>query len=287
MEISGKRILVTGGAGFFGTKIVELLREQGAVPVVFDKVVNLDMDITKTIDLQVLEPIDAVIHLAAIAAPRFCDENPEIAFNVNVQGTHNILQAALKLGVKKLVFASTAHVYGISPRYLPTDERHPLWGQDIYTITKLVGENLCQLFWDNHGLPYISLRVYNGYGPGQPPGYFVRDMIGKAKKEKIALSGADITKDFIYVDDIARAYVLALMSEFIGPINIGSGRETRLEYIAKFIADQFNVPFSFSNSAPGTATRMACDNRRASTILGWQHEVALEEGLKRTIAAWR
>lgn len=230
------------------------------------------------------EHFDRVIHLAAIAAPSVCDQHPTAAFDVNMNGTHNILKLALKRGADRVVFASTAHVYGISPKYLPTDERHPLWLQDTYTVTKILGEQLCQLFYDNHGLSYASLRVYNGYGPGQPQGYFIPDMVRKASTGHISLRGKDVTKDFIFVEDIAAAYGKAVFSEYVGCINIGSGIEMPLGQVAGFIATKLGVPLS-ELPAEG-ATRMCCDWSRARKVLSWQPKVDLIEGLTATIEAW-
>jgi UDP-glucose 4-epimerase len=276
------RVLVTGSNGFIGRHLVKALEQAGHTVLGWDLP---DQDITQSFGNPT--PLDAVIHLAAVASPLLCNEDPANGFNVNVQGTHNILKLAVASGAKRFVLASSAHVYGVSPKYLPTDERHPLWLQDIYTTTKILSEQLCQLFYDNHRLSYAAIRLFNGYGPGQKAGYFVPDMVQRAKAGKIELRGAQVTKDWAYIDDVVRAYGLALESSFVGAINIGTGRETKLEVIAARIAKAFGAELTLNEQPQGGPTRMLCDWRRAQGVLGWTPKVSLEEGLERTIRSWR
>ena len=121
-------------------------------------------------------------------------------------------------------------MYGISPKYMPTDERHPLALQDTYTTTKIMGESLCQLFYSNHNLEYLVSRLFNAYGPGQSTDYFIPAMISKAKSGHIELRGRHVTKDFVFVDDVVDAFAKALVSDYVGEMNIGSGLQTTLEY---------------------------------------------------------
>ena len=177
--------------------------------------------------------------------------------------------------------ASSAHVYGISPRYLPTPESHPLYLQNTYTLTKILGEQLCALYHENHGLSYTTLRLYNAYGPGQGAGYFIPDMMAKAKAGGISLVGGNTTKDFVYVTDVAKAFVLALTTDFVGPINVGTGVETRLGNIAGYIARAAGVEFNSVDAVD--STRMQANNRRAASVLEWRPTVGVEEGLRACI----
>jgi UDP-glucose 4-epimerase len=278
------RVLVTGANGFIGRHLVKALEQAGHTVVGWDLP---DQDIIRDPLMEILsgkpQQLDAVIHLAAIGSPALCDREPTAAFTVNVQGTHNVLKLALDAGAKRFVFASSAHVYGVSPKYLPTDERHPLRLQDVYTTTKLVGEEFCKLFWDNYGLSYVAIRLFNGYGPGQLPGYFIPDMVQRAKTGRIELRGALITKDWIYIDDVVRAYALALQSPFVGAVNIGTGVETTLQFIAARIAGSCGAEMVISDQPQGGPTRMLCDWGRAQRVLGWRPEIDLEEGIERTI----
>jgi UDP-glucose 4-epimerase len=273
------QVLVTGASGFIGEYVVRALFEAG------HDVIGLDTGkptLEEWIDADITQPIapipglDAVIHLAAISHPRDCDNQPAAAFNVNVNGTHQVLKMAMESGAKKVVFASTAHVYGISPRYLPTDETHPLWLQNNYTLTKILGEQLCQLYYENHGLSYTVLRLFNAYGPGQGLGYFIPDMM--AKTEDIDLgAGGHTTKDWVYIEDVARAFVLAIETDFVGPVNIGTGIETPLHSIAGRIVSENG--FACQVEAAEIWTRMCADISRAERVLGWSPSKSIWEGL--------
>jgi UDP-glucose 4-epimerase len=276
------RIAVTGASGFIG-KHVSL-----ALSIIGHEVIELDLvgsphvraDITKPLDR--IPNLDAVIHLAAIAAPKDCDNDPARAFNVNVNGTHQVLKMAYESGAKKFVFSSSAHVYDIPPRYLPTDEVHPLRLNNTYTTTKVLGEQLCELYYTNHRLSYIALRLYNAYGADQARGYFIPDMIAKAQVGDISLGGGDTAKDFVHVDDVAQAFVKAVESPFVGAINIGTEMGTPLRDVASVIAEAFGRKFE-DGSSPYIATRMQADIRRAKQVLGWEPTIRLEEGLRDAI----
>lgn len=293
------RILVTGAAGFLGSHIAKGLAQEGHEiygldtdkgydswrVATEDGIEMLVADITRPWSLQQVPPVDAVIHLAAIAAPRECDANPSLAYNVNVNGTQQVLQWAHRCGATRFVLASSAHVYGVSPKYLPTDERGPLWLQDSYTITKILGEHLCHLYYDNHGLNSTILRLFNTYGPGQTAGYFVPDMIQKAQTGTIELKGAGVTKDFIYVDDVVRAFCAALHNPSAVTLNIGTGRESTLESVAAYIARKMGASLNLVPYDRSQDTRMQCDPAKAKRVLGWEPSVSLEEGLDATINA--
>jgi len=275
------KVLVTGANGFIGRHAVKALKEAGHEAITLDqewyRAMDIAADITKP--LSPIPGLDAVIHLAAMASPKECDGSPSRAFDVNVHGTHEVLKMALKSGAKKVVFASSAHVYDIPPMYFPTDELHPLRLNNTYTTTKLLGEELCRLYFENHGLSYTALRFYNVYGPGQALGYFVPDMIMKAKSGSIELPGGNTTKDFVYVGDVAQAIMLAMKTSFVGAINIGTGVESNLALIAGRIAESLGVSFSTTPSA--TATRMQADSSRAQTVLGWKATTDVTTGLER------
>jgi len=296
------RVLVTGAAGFIGSHLLPKLLEAGYGVIALDRILSYSSEIQgkiKRAQVDIMditgaasESFDSLIHLAAIAAPRYAEKNPDEAFKTNVLGTYNVLKMAKDANAKKVIFASTAHVYGISPRYMPTDENHPLALGDTYTTSKILGEQLCQLFYENHDIPYTILRLFNGYGPRQSLDYFIPSMIAQAlgkrglmhpDNRKIVLRGGRaITKDFIYVEDIADAMMRALESDFVGALNIGTGKQTTLEEVALFIARAFGVPLAFEEFSDGGPTHMQCDPSRAKRILGWRAKVDIEEGLRRT-----
>ena len=230
---------------------------------------------------------DAVIHLAALAAPRIAETKPDETFRANVYGTYNVLKAAKQLKAKRVIFASSAHVYGVSPKYLPTDESHPLALHDTYTSSKIIGERLCQLLYENHNMSYIALRMFNAYGPGQSLDYFIPATINQALHGSILLHGRHVTKDFVYVDDVVDAMINALESDYVGALNVGTGIETYLETVATHIATVLKVPLTFADSDNKGPTRMCCDPSRIQKILGWTAKTKLEEGLPKTIACAR
>ena len=284
------KILCTGSNGFIGKHVVKALRETEHEVIAADnewlnlkwnESMDMEADITKP--LIPIPGLDAVIHLAGLANPRECDVYPGSAFDKNVNGTHQVLKMALASGAKKVVYASTAHVYGVSPKYLPTDETHPLWLQNNYTLTKILGEQLCELYYQNHGLSYTVLRLYNAYGPGQARGYFIPDMLAKARKGNIVLTGGNTTKDWVYVEEVAQAFVKALGTPFVGHINIGTGVETEISVLAEYIARAMGA--SFSSTPDPNATRMQADTSRAREVLSWQPVIGVVEGLERLLQA--
>ena len=273
------RVLVTGSEGFLGKHICAALKNRGHDVVGLDSAPGAEIvaDITKVMPIM---EVDAVVHLAAVASPNVCTANPELAFSVNVLGTQQVLRLALESGAKKFVFSSSAHVYQIPPLYYPTDEVHPLRLGNTYTTTKILGEQLCQLFWENHGLSYTILRLYNAYGPGQGLGYFIPDIMEQAKQGHIELRGGNTTKDWVYAEDVARAFCAAVETPYVGPINIGTGIETRLLRIASIIARNIChgiVRPTADETRDGT--RMQANWARAKKVLGWEPTVTIEEGL--------
>lgn len=274
------KILCTGAAGFIGKHVVKALQECGHEAITLDMPwyasMDYPLDITKP--LPTIPNLDAVIHLAALSHPRQCDENPSSAFDINVNGTSNVLRMALASGAKKVVFSSSAHVYDIPPKYLPSDEVHPLRLNNTYTTTKILGEQLCELYWTNHGLSYTVLRLFNAYGPNQALGYFIPDQLAKAKAGEIDLQGSNVTKDWVYVTDVADAFVKAVESPYIGALNIGTGIETNLESIAHIIAKAYKIELDTHPAIK--PSRMCADIRRAERVLGWKPTICIEDGIR-------
>jgi len=292
-----KTVLVTGAAGFIGSHLLPVLIREGYEVIAFDRPETFknnyhgeakicEGDICDHLQMEhfgKMLKFDSIIHLAAIAAPRIAETRPAEVFQVNVYGTYNVLKMAREAGAKRVIFASSAHVYGISPKYLPTDERHPLALQDTYTSSKIMGEQLCHLFYENHNMPYVTLRMFNGYGPRQSFDYFIPSMIKQAMQTgAIVLRGRYITKDFIYVDDMVNAIVAVLPSQYVGPLNVGTGIQTTLENVAQYIAKSLYAELNFAETDDRGPTHMQCDASRIQAF-GWSPKTSLNDGLSKTI----
>lgn len=285
------KLLVTGAAGFIGSHLVPALMSRGHDVIGIDIAerwpVHLRYDIrheSHLLSMNLVEGcrgLEGIIHLAAVASPRLAQDDPDAAWSTNVQGTYNVLQLARALGVPKFIFLSSAHVYGISPKYLPTDERHPLALQDTYTSTKIAGEQFCRVFYDNCGISYVSLRLFNAYGVGQSRDYFLGVKLKEAREGKLTLRRdlKDVTKDWVNIRDVVDAILRGLETTFVGPINIGTGVETSLETITHFIAESTNSYVVWEEGSDPGPTRMRADWRRARDVLGWKPKIEFAEGL--------
>ncbi len=299
-----KTILVTGGAGFLGSHLIDSLLSNGAnvtvvdkiseigtknINHVLDKITVLDCDITANGALDKIKPPDVIFHLAAVAVPSFCESNQELAFRVNVHGTFNVLRYALDKNVEKVVFPSSAQLYGRYPKYLPIDEHHPIEiSGSVYNATKKIGEELCNLFYEKHGLPVVWFRLFNCFGPRQSTDYLIPTVISQGLNGKIELWNEKPTRDFTFVGDTAAALIKGAETRWCGgPINIGSGREVVIGDIARRVADSLGAEIVFQNREVSGCMRMCCDKRRAESVLGWKPATQFETGLQETIDWWR
>ncbi len=292
MNFAGKTAIVTGGAGFLGSHLVDRLLELGvnvtAVDInstklsyVKNKIQIVGIDISDERSFRNLEPADFIFHLAAYAVPNLCDKNPDLAFKYNVSGTFNILKFALDTSVKKLLFPSSALLYGKYPKYLPIDERHPIEINSVYNATKKFGEDLCNYFIENHKLPAVYFRLFNSFGPRQDLDYFIPTVIDQALKQKrVEIWNETPTRDFTFVSDTVEAFIKAASSNYVGgPINIGSGREVAVGEIARLIAGRLGAELHVLNKPVSGSMRLACNNSLAKELIGWEPTVKFEDGL--------
>jgi UDP-glucose 4-epimerase len=292
------KILVTGAAGFIASHLIPAFRRIGTSLVLTDirplgfladhaaGFFQWDIRNEREIRSFVEEARDctAVVHLAAIAAPRQCADDPSVAWETNVRGTQNVLELAHLANIPRVIFLSSSHVYGISPRYMPTDEPHPLWMHDSYTTTKILGEQLCALHYQNHGTSYVAVRLFNSYGFGQSKDYFIGAKIRQAMTERrVVVKGPVITKDWIEIRDAVSAIVALTVNSYVGPLNVGTGTETSLQVIGKQIAESLDVPYSSEPTDDPGPSRMCADSRRAQRILDWWPRIDVREGLKQLI----
>jgi nucleoside-diphosphate-sugar epimerase len=292
------KILVTGGAGFIGSNLVDKLIDEGYKVFIIDnlssgkkeninkKAVFYKADICHLDKiLPLFKEIDYVFHLAANPRVIFSVENPIESHKVNIDGALNVLYASYKNRVKRLIFASSSAVYG-DIKKLPLKENITPNPISPYGLHKLIGEYYCKLFSNLYNLETVCLRYFNVYGPRMDPNGPYALVIGKflkLRKENKPLTiygDGKQTRDFIYVDDVVKANILAMKSKKVGRgevINICSRKNYSINYIAKLIGGRkIYLP-----ARKGEMKHTLGDNSLAKKLLGWKPEISLEEGIKK------
>lgn len=311
--LGGARVVVTGGAGNVGSHIVDHALAAGAREVIaVDALVrgvpeNLDQALAggraRLVELDIrdreavmvtLKGCDVLFHQAALRWTR-CQESPRECQEVMVEGTFNVLEAAAEAKVRRVVMASSAVVYG-EPARLPLDEDHPLLGTTVYGAAKVANEQLGRAFAKLHDLPVVSLRYFNVYGPRMDVrSRFVEVMVrwlnAIDKGKPLTLFGdGSASADFVYVDDVVRANMLAAESP-VGDaiVNVCSGVETRMRDLAALLLELTgsDVGVRYEPQPPGALPqRRYGDPRRAAEVLGFRAETDLRVGSQRLIE-WR
>jgi NAD dependent epimerase/dehydratase len=317
MELKSKCCLVTGADGFIGSHLVEALLAEGAKvkAFVFYNSFNswgwldtLDPELLRQIEvcpgdvrdphgiLAAMEGCDVVFHLAALIAIPFSYHSPDSYVDTNVKGTLNILQAARRLGVQKLVVTSTSEVYGTA-RYVPIDERHPFQGQSPYSATKIGADRLAESFWRSFGLPVVIFRPFNTYGPRQSaraviPGIIVQLLAGR---NRIRLGKLSPTRDLNYVQDTVAGFVEVMKSDQTAgeEINLASETEISIGELAGQIIGQINPRAEIEPEAArlrpenSEVDRLLGSNQKLRSLTNWKPRHALKEGLEETIEWFR
>jgi UDP-glucose 4-epimerase len=302
VELSGSRFLVTGGSGFIGSHLVDLLVGEGAAEVVvFDKVVRdsnlvearerghvttLEGDVTdRDAVRRAVEGIDGVFHMAVLPLGPTV-EQPRLGLEVNVVGSFNVFEAAQEAGVRKVVFSSASSVYGDTDDTM--DETHPLGARTMYGASKIAGEYFLRSFNDQFGQDYVTLRYMNVYGPRQEGGLVVavarRALAGEAPE--ITGDGSQ-SFDFVHVQDVAGANVAAMRSDVSAEeFNVGSGAEASAREIAEKIVQHAGtgVEIRYRPDVRVLMRRRVGSNRKAKELLGWEASIDLDEGLRNTVA---
>jgi UDP-glucose 4-epimerase len=302
------KILVTGGAGFIGSHVVDGYVAAGHDVLVVDNLCTgkrenlnpkarfhqLDILEPKTAELIRDERPDVLNHHAAQMDVRRSVADPLFDARTNVLGTIALLEAARQAGVKKVLFVSSGGaVYGEQETF-PAPETHPTWPVSPYGVSKRSGELYCHFYLAEYRMPFVAFRYANVYGPRQDPhgeAGVVAIFSGKMLRgEPITVNGdGKQTRDYVFVGDVARMSVLALQREATGPVNIGTGVETDVNQLAGTLLE---VSGSRSEVRHGPAKsgeqrRSVVDVRRAADVFGWRPEVSLRDGLARTVEFFR
>ena len=305
MEINRKKILVTGGAGFIGSHLSEGLLKLGARVTVLDNFDDFypgkEQNIShllrnerfnlvrgSILDIELLQSLikgsDAVVHLAAQAGIRYCNQKPLKANEVNATGTLNVLVCCQREGVRKLVYASSSSIFG-DPVRTPMDENHPTNPNNPYGASKLAGEKYCTSYANAYGMDITCLRYFSVYGPRGRPDQVLYAFAEKAARQEgpIIYGDGSYSRDFTYVSDVASATILALYSDADGGrvLNIGFGKDYKVIDVARKVVAHYggDQKIQFVKQYQGDFSRTLCDNDRARRVLGWRPATQFDEGL--------
>ncbi len=310
MNWSDKKVLVTGAGGFIGSHLTERLVELGAKTRAFVRYSStgswgwLDQSPLKN-DVEVvlgdtrdqdtvthaLNGVDIVFHLAALIAIPYSYQAPLSYVRTNVEGTLNVLQAAQRAGLERVVHTSTSEVYGTA-RTVPIDENHRLQGQSPYSASKIGADKIAESFHLSFGLPVVTVRPFNTYGPRQSARAVIPTIITQALNgSEIRLGNLEPTRDLNFIADTVEGFIKAAETpKAIGEtINLGTGREISIGDLAALILKLMNrdIPIALESARlrpeNSEVDRLCADNRKSQSILGWTPKYSLEEGLTTTI----
>lgn len=310
MNWKNQKVLVTGAGGFIGSHLTERLVELGANVRAFvhynalgawgwldqspvkNKIEVMAGDICDRDSVrQAVEGREIVFHLAALIAIPYSYHAPASYIRTNVEGTFNVLQSARDAKVKRLIHTSTSETYGTA-QYVPIDEKHPLQGQSPYSASKIGADKIAEAFHCSFGLPVVTVRPFNTFGPRQSARAIIPTIITQLLAgEKIKLGNLSPTRDLNYVANTVDGFILAASAPTaVGrTINLGSGREISIGDLARMIAHLMKKPLKIETETrrvrpeKSEVERLLADNRLARKLLGWKPSISLENGLSRTI----
>ncbi len=301
-------ILITGGAGFIGSSIADAYRERGHDLFIVD---NLSTGVLENVpkgatfyqmdirdeglaDIVAEHNIDVINHHAAQIDVRRSVEDPRYDLSVNVLGSLNVIEAGLRHDVKRIIFASSGGAGYGEQEYYPADEKHPIAPCSPYGITKVTVERYLHYFHLVRGLTYTVFRYTNVYGPRQNPhgeaGVVAIFCDKLLEGDHPVINGDGLqTRDYVYVDDIVRANVLALDMEGSDTFNVSTNAETTVNTIFRVLNEGLGSPASEKHgpAKSGEQMRSVCSYDKLHEAFGWQPEISIDDGLRRTLAWFR
>lgn len=306
-----KKILITGADGFIGSHLTEMLVAKGYNVKALSQynsfnnwgwleIINYKNNI-EIVSGDIRDPnfcksitkdVDMIFHLAALIAIPFSYVAPDSYVETNIKGTLNICQAAKENGVSRIIHTSTSEVYGTA-KYVPIDEQHPLQPQSPYSATKIAADAMAMSFYNSFDLPITIARPFNTYGPRQSARAIIPTIITQIAtgKKEIKLGDTSPTRDFNYVEDCCRAFIMLAESEkTIGEtVNIGSNSEISISDTLKLIKEIMSSDVSFVNDKQrnrpkkSEVFRLWCDNKKINELVGYKPQINIQDGLKKTI----
>lgn len=312
IELAGRRIVITGGAGFIGSELVRQVCDTGADVVVVDNLVNgkeanlagVDGALRfEKIDIRDLDRMSDIVrgceilfHLACLGV-RHSIHAPAENHDVNATASLNLLTLARKSGVGRFVYVSSSEIYGTA-RHVPMPEDHPIWPMTVYGAGKLAGECYTRAYWETYGYPTVVVRPFNAFGPrchhegdsGEViPKFMLRAMAGRPLR---IFGDGTQTRDFSYVSDTARGILLCATAEAaVGQtINIGSGKEITINHLAKVVSDLVaggEARIEYDAPRPGDVLRLYADTTKAHEMLSYAPRIGLDEGLAALLSWYR
>ncbi len=313
MELSGKKILITGADGFIGSHLVETLLENDChvKAFVFYNSFNswgwldtLSKGTLKSIEVVTgdirdsngirneVKGVDIIFHLAALIAIPFSYHSPDSYIDTNIKGTLNVLQASRDYNSERVIITSTSEVYGTA-QYVPIDEKHPLQGQSPYSASKIGADKIAESFCRSFEMPVVIARPFNTYGPRQSARAVIPTIVTQLlnNKKNIQLGSLSPTRDLNYVSDICNGFIaLAGCDEAVGrEVNIGSGQEITINDLANLIIDIMEVDARVISDdhrvrpENSEVERLVCDSSLLRQLTGWKPEMTIKEGLVKTI----
>lgn len=303
MKLKNKKICITGGAGFLGSHLCRKLVSANNRVIVLDNFSTGSMDNLEGLEREIeiikadirdlsairdaLSRSDIVYHLAAIANLRTCSQDLDLAFEVNVGGTKNVLSCCSN--VERVVFPSSITVYG-SAKYVPIDEEHPIEPLDPYSVTKLIDEYLIKMYNIQHGIPFTITRNCNAFGPNQIRDFLIPTLITQGLVEKqIEIWDPRPVRDFIFVDDVISAFIRVVESEATRNqiCNLGTGRGFSAGELADIISNLLGVTWVDAKKPQAVSPKLVSNATKIRALTEWKPETSMEAGLRMTVEYWK